>query len=336
MLSRRAFLQSAAFYTAVFASPRGLAHKPRAAYLADGSTSGIGSPRPDPAALLDLTPGSSYVQFSRTGEDMDDGLLVPGMHNGMAASAGPEGRTFIVRNHELESASVNGSPFGHEAARLDRLDRRKLYDAVRCSAPNLGGTTTHVFNTHTQKLERHFLSLAGTVLNCAGGPTPWGTSISCEEVNAEPEPLAEKLRGYNFVVVPSAMPGLVDPVPLKAWDASVTRPSRSIPPQARCIKPITWTTVCSIVISRAVPANSLPAVACRRSFLSTSKPPILATGLPRPRPSRLASHCPLRVWIVKKMTAPRTTRARAEPPPSLRSSPAAKARGGATTPLASQ
>src|SRR5690606_30111988 len=97
--------------------------------------------------------------FSRTGEEMADGLLVPGMHDGMAAFPGPNGRTLLVRNHELESHQVEWSPFGADHGRLDRIARSKVYDLGHGVAPNLGGTTTLVFDTRTQQLEAHFLSL---------------------------------------------------------------------------------------------------------------------------------------------------------------------------------
>ena len=53
--------------------------------------------------------------------------------------------------------------------------------------PGVGGTTTLVFNEDRQELESSSLSLVGTVRNCAGGPTPWGSWITCEEFvsNAE-------------------------------------------------------------------------------------------------------------------------------------------------------
>jgi secreted PhoX family phosphatase len=73
----------------------------------------------------------------------------------------------------------------------------------------LGGTTTLVFDTATGRLDRQFLSLAGTQRNCAGGPTPWGSWISCEETT-------EGSHGYNFEVPAHPNVHLVDPVPLTA------------------------------------------------------------------------------------------------------------------------
>jgi hypothetical protein len=65
-------------------------------------------------------------------------------------------------------------------------------------------------------LVRHFLSLAGTVRNCAGGPSPWGSWITCEETTQRADEYYEKDHGYNFEVPVRDRVGLADPVPLKA------------------------------------------------------------------------------------------------------------------------
>lgn len=73
----------------------------------------------------------------------------------------------------------------------------------------LGGTTTLLFNTQAQRLESHHLSLAGTLRNCAGGPTPWGSWITCEETLVRAGGDIARDHGYPFEVRAS-LDGLPD------------------------------------------------------------------------------------------------------------------------------
>ena len=58
------------------------------------------------------------------------------------------------------------------------------------------------------------MSLAGTIRNCAGGSTPWGSWISCEETFVGKSKNLKKEHGYNFEVPATLTPSLANPIPL--------------------------------------------------------------------------------------------------------------------------
>ena len=82
-------------------------------------------------------------------------------------------------------------------------------------SPKLGGTTTLIWDMSRQRVVRSHLSLAGTCGNCAGGPTPWGSWLTCEETIEKAAPLVGRAHGWVFEV-PADATGPVDPVPLTA------------------------------------------------------------------------------------------------------------------------
>lgn len=152
---------------------------------------------------------------------MSDGLRVPFAHDGMAAFDRDDGRIILVCNHELNPGDFEKSAFTPAFESVPEAVRNRVYDAGKGRTPGAGGTTTTVYNPKTGETEKQYLSLAGTELNCAGGPTPWGSWLSCEECFESPgwsiAPLAkrEKPHGYVFEV-PAKHPGLVEPTPIKA------------------------------------------------------------------------------------------------------------------------
>lgn len=150
--------------------------------------------------VLALPEGFQYTVIGKTGAKMSDGSRTPPKHDGMAAfQVGNELR--LVRNHEVTNneQGIRGSAIGPNP-----------YDA---SAG--GGTTTLVIDPLTREPVRDFVSLSGTLVNCAGGPTPWGSWISCEETVNGPSKGFEQRHGYCFEVS-AAADGAVTATPLKA------------------------------------------------------------------------------------------------------------------------
>jgi len=181
-----------------------------------GLHQGYGPLLPDPAKILDLPKGFTYQIISRQGSEMADGLLLPGKPDGMASFAGENGKVIVVRNHEVSHDDFENGAFGPKLERLSLLSKQNLYDYGSGKLPGLGGTTTFVYDPQTGKIETEYLSLAGTIRNCAGGLTPWQSWITCEETTIKAGNELEVDHGFNFEVPVSLTPQLATPQPIKA------------------------------------------------------------------------------------------------------------------------
>lgn len=159
---------------------------------------------------LALPKGFEYNVIGKVKSTMADGQITPPAHDGMAAFM-VRNELRVIRNHEVAGgriprpgAAIGANPYDEGAG---------------------GGTTTLVINPKTHEIVRDFVSLSGTLINCAGGPTPWGSWISCEETTIGQTVRTDsrgnkiggfaKPHGYCFEVSASAN-SCITPIPLKA------------------------------------------------------------------------------------------------------------------------
>jgi uncharacterized protein len=207
-LSRRQFVQRSAATSAGVAlvgSVGVLATAPGAIGRPGEQGLGYGPLVPDPDGMLSLPEGFSYRVITRTGQTMlESGESTPSNHDGTATFEGPRGADLLVVNHEIDDPLADAE---HPVPHAEGL----VYDPAAAG----GCTVVEVVDGGDNVTE--WVGIAGTSTNCAGGTTPWGTWLTCEETEARAGEEGMTLdHGYVFEVDPYDREAGRDPKPVKA------------------------------------------------------------------------------------------------------------------------
>lgn len=185
--------------------------------------------------LLQLPEGFVYTSYGWTGDPMSTSQPTPGLHDGMAVvrsrRVGRSTELTLVRNHERglvpTLAEAIHAPANYATGLINGIVTLTGAVTARIGANNVirlpgqpdpppftgyaaGGTTNLIFRDG--RWAGSAASLGGTLGNCAGGPTPWGSWLSCEETVLDFSLIGGKKHGYVYECAADPAQSIATPI----------------------------------------------------------------------------------------------------------------------------
>ncbi len=157
----------------------------------------------DPDGVLALPPGFKYRIVTKAGETkLKSGQLTPDSHDGNAVFPGSRHDTYLlIQNHEISGDSALGVP--------------QVPGTVYDTGVGAAGGCTVISVDRNGKNLGEWVAISGTLTNCAGGHTPWGTWMTCEETESKANGTT-RLKDHGYVFEVWGDGETAHPVPLKA------------------------------------------------------------------------------------------------------------------------